>query len=407
MDDRQYGNKRLLDYQVVGRDFLKARDRALLADDMGLGKTLQTLSAAKDLGLAVHVVGPPRLILDWRNEAEALGVGLTYHSYAKVPNTVPKDCVLVFEEAHWLQSGERSARGRKGLRLALEGNQSRLWLLTGTPMRNGRPINLKPLLEALEIVPDVCDSWEYLKKFCDPQLMQIGRRQVYTYKGAENLDQLAELIAPVTLRRLKDDVLDLPPKIHIQRHLLVENKARVSQALKDFKLRSREAGIDSSAEKLLIVTQLKQLSELDKLTYCETLKEELDGKSTIWFCCYLESAHQLAKLLGCHVITGETSLETRQQRLEDFQKGTVNNLVLTIRAAGVGINLTQAESVVFLGKEWAPEDNAQAEDRAYRIGQTKRLRVYHLESSLDRHVVGLHQIKESATDEFMSFLLGY
>jgi SNF2 family DNA or RNA helicase len=408
-----YGGKVLKPYQVEGRDYLITNPRAGLWDDMGLGKTIQALAAAKDLGLTVAVVGPPKLKLDWEQEAQAVGVPLTYYSFAKIPDpgAIAPGSILIFEEAHWLQGGERTARGRKGLALAQEGRQAYVWLLTGTPMRNRRPINLKPMLEILGIVPGMISSWDYLQRFCGPRTVSVGRKLVTLFDGATDLKGLAQMVGPRTLRRKKSDVLDLPPKIRCHRSVPIEDKVAVRKALADFRVKLSDmledkgkSHLKPELEKLLIVSQLKLASEIDKVGYVVDLIEELEGQHSLIFCCYLESAKELATQIKCPLITGATDLGTRQRYIQEFQAGKHRAMVLTIRTAGVGITLTRASNVVFAGKEWAPEDNAQAEDRAYRIGQEQPLTVFDLESNLDAHVVNLHKAKDEGAETFLKAL---
>lgn len=408
----KYGQKILKSYQAQGRDYLKNNRRAGLWDDMGLGKTIQALAAAKDLGLPVTVIGPPKLSLDWRIEADAVGVSLVYHSYTKIPEpeAIAPGSVLIIEEAHWLQGGEKTARGRKGLEVCVSGHQAYTWLLTGTPMRGGKPKNLLPLLQILEVVPDQISTWDYLNRYCGPRTISTGRKLVTVFDGATRLAELSGLIAPFSLRRKKEEVLELPPKIHCDRVAPLSKPSWVRSKLAEFKARlartleaSDRMDQQEALERLLIVSQIKALSEGQKIEYAVELAEDLEGQ-TLLFCCYLETAAELSKNLGCPVITGETDLKKRQQTIQDFQAGKHKNLVLTIRAAGVGITLTAASNEVFVGQEWAPEDNQQAEDRAYRIGQDKKLTVFRLSNPLDGHVAELHRIKTANSQAFFTAL---
>jgi SNF2 family DNA or RNA helicase len=410
----RYGTKTLKDYQVKGKEFLKANPKAGLWDDMGLGKTLQSLAAAKDLGLGVSVVGPPKLCLDWQLEAELIGVPLTYYSYAKIPapGTIRPGSILIIEEAHWLQGGSATARGRKGLNLCLSGGQGFTWLLTGTPMRNGKPKNLAPLLEILDVIPDQISTRDFLDQFCCPRTITVGRRLVTVYDGAARLDRLAKLIAPFSLRRKKEEVLDLLPKIYCDRQAPLSSPGLVRKSLAEFKakLENKLKEADRLHEKdnlenLLIVNQIKRLSENQKIEYCKDLALDLEGQ-TLWFCCYLETASQLTKILDAPSITGETEAKDRFETIRKFQSGELKHLVLTIRAAGLGITLTAATNEVFVGREWAPEDNMQAEDRAYRIGQDKTLTVIRINNNLDRHLLSLQACKDKSSLEFFTVLKG-
>jgi SNF2 family DNA or RNA helicase len=407
-----YGNKRLLSHQIVGRDFLKANPRAGLFDDMGLGKTIQVLAAAKDLGIGVTVIGPPGLKLDWQAEAKNVSVDLVYHSYAKLPETVNPYDALVVEEAQWTQGGRKTARGRKILDLVKATRPDYVWCLTGTPMRNSRPVNLSTILELIGIIPNDIDYWDYLNTYCGPRSMAVGSKIVTVYDGATDLKGLANLIKDKTLRRLKTEVLDLPDKVYCDRRVPINKPALIKKKLEEYKQQlaanMKANGTEDHlpvAEKLQALNRLKLVSELDKVPYVLELAADLD-ESTIYFCCYLEAARSLGQGLVCPVIDGSTDSQTKSRIIGDFQAGSMKSLVLTIRSSGTGITLTKAQNVVFVGQEWAPDDNAQAEDRAYRIGQDNRLTIFKLENALDWHLKRVHSTKNQNAKEFMASIAG-
>ena len=130
-----------------------ARVLAMLADAMGLGKTLTALVAARALvratGCRIVVIAPSGLHAHWRQEAAALQLRLELLSWAQLPNDLPEaGTVLIADEAHYAQNLS-SQRTRAFLRLSRHPRLRAAWLLTGTPMKNGRPAQLFPLLAAI------------------------------------------------------------------------------------------------------------------------------------------------------------------------------------------------------------------------------------------------------------------
>src|SRR3990167_1411832 len=133
-------------HQDAGARWLVERRRAIVADDMGLGKTREALAAALALGHRILVVGPAGLRVNWLREAEAAGAQIEYWSWAKVP--APPECryTLIADEAHYAQNFKAQRTKRF---LALAERAEAVFPLTGTPLKNGRPANLYPLLVAV------------------------------------------------------------------------------------------------------------------------------------------------------------------------------------------------------------------------------------------------------------------
>ena len=144
--------RRLFAHQRAAVRWLLARRGALLADPMGLGKTLTALVAARAMvrcaDCRVVVLAPAGLHGHWRREAASLELNLELHSWARLPRGLPEaGSVLIADEAHYAQNLS-AARTQAFLRLARHPRLRAAWLLTGTPMKNGRPAQLFPLRRA-------------------------------------------------------------------------------------------------------------------------------------------------------------------------------------------------------------------------------------------------------------------
>jgi hypothetical protein len=218
--------------------------------------------------------------------------------------------------------------------------------------------------------------------------------------GASNLGGLAQEMRSINLRRLKSEVLDLPPKIRqiIPIELSEEDmrayKSGLSELLErvtDGRLTSMSDGdIDSAIDKKMNNNVAQEVSELKQRTAIAKIPAAVDqieaavenGQKIIVFSEYLTVLDELQrKFPGSVRIDGSTTQKKRQQVVDSFQNDP-NVLVFfgqTI-AAGVGITLTAARDVLFVDRPWVPGLEDQAEDRAYRIGQTGTVNVRYLDA---------------------------
>ncbi|MEZ4596708.1 MAG: SNF2-related protein [Chloroflexota bacterium] len=242
-------------HQRTGIAFLLSRRRAILADDMGLGKTRQAIIALREAQPAgpFLVVCPAGVKLTWLREIRAVEPdadvqvvgGSTTPAAGHRWTVVTYDILgrhraalaaigaagIVMDEAHYLKND--SARSRHALRLAGVGGAGdepeALYLLTGTPMTN-RPRDLFNLLRAIRH-PLATSFYSYAKRYCAAFDNGYGLDS----RGASNLEELAEVLSGVMLRRSKDEVLDLPPKLRTWQPIAVDSAAvrrAESQALR-------------------------------------------------------------------------------------------------------------------------------------------------------------------------------
>lgn len=275
--------------------------------------------------------------------------------------------------------------------------------MTGTPIKNGRPINLYPLLFAVNH-PLADDKWEYERHYCNAHQKSIGRQTVWDNTGAAHLDELAEKTEDVILRRTKQQCLtELPDKTRLLERaeldtklaseyqetvqLLVEDYRRRANCrkFKDslsilFKAQSLKVWlswvlaynpVSSEAEALATINILRKVGSEFKVDSAVTLAEELleQGQQVVIFTEFVESAKAIASKLDGLLLTGDTKPEERQGLVDKFQVGENKVFVGTIKAGGVGITLTAASNVILVDRAWTPGDCEQAEDRCHRLGQ--------------------------------------
>lgn len=374
--------RRLLAHQRAGARWLLARRGALLADEMGLGKTLTALAAARALlrcGVTrLLVVAPVAVHSHWRREALALGLQPQLLSWARLPRDLPPGgVVLLVDEAHCAQNLE-ALRSRRLLALARHPRTRVAWLLTGTPLRNGRPIQLLPLLMAIGH-PLARDRLAYEQLFCNGHWRSVGHRQVWDCQGASRLAELERLLRPQLLHRRKVDCLDLPPKgrcfhpVELAPAVQRSFDRACDRQVQAYRRRAAAGEVLADAEALALITVLRRLAGLYKLPAAVALITALRaaGEPLVVFSSFVAPLRQLQRRCGGLLLCGAVTQPERQRCLDVFQAGGSDLLLCTYGVAGVGLGLQRASQVLLLERPWTPGDVDQAEDRCHRIGSRR------------------------------------
>jgi len=386
---------------------MSMQGRALLGDEQGLGKTVQAL-AWLDLNPQARpavIVCPASLKLNWKREAErwlhedediTVVEGTTgrkipgsiiiinYDILAKRRDDLPKIIkAVILDEAHAIKS--RSTQRTKAVQALCKPVQHVI-ALTGTPILN-RPVELFNTVNI--VAPGVFPSfWHFAQKFCGAKHTRFG----WDFTGASNIPELSELLhRTVMIRRLKADVMkDLPPKQYSYVPMALDDPARYKAAEADFIawLRSEgeieKAKRASRAETLSRIEGLKQVAALSKLPAAiEWIADFLEsGKKLVVMATHKAVLNALEQAFPSVSVRldGSTSAGDRQAVVDSFQNNPAIKLFLgNIQAAGVGITLTAADSLVMLEAPWTPALCSQAEDRIHRIGQAaESVNIYYL-----------------------------
>lgn len=398
----------LFPHQVEGLAFLLGRRRAILADDMGLGKTRQSVLAmthAEPTGPWL-VVCPASVKHNWQREihmvlpdaqVHIVGPGSPpepgYTGWVLINYDLLKRHVtgllthgwrgLVFDEAHYLKN-HTSQRSKLALRLVTDtGGDPVVHALTGTPLTN-RPRDLFPLLKLVDHTLGR-SFFAFSKRYCAAERNDYGH---WVSVGASNLDELAVQLHGIMLRRRKQEVLDLPPKVRSWIDVDIPQKAkdRLNDAVRAFlgdemsgperDMRGRRRGIGqlSSARRMLAAVKGKITQE-----YVQGIVDQ--GEKVLVFSAFSNPITRMMRHFGdaAVAITGETPIHDRQLQVERFQQDdSVRVYVGQLHAGGTGVNLTAASQVVFNDLDWVPSNHWQAEDRAYRIGQTGTVNVTYM-----------------------------
>jgi len=381
----------LFPYQQEGATFLAERRTAYLADDPGLGKSAQAVTACLQVGAkSVRIICPASLRENWKREFAKFGGGhinldvMSYEGATKKLNDLKwgsdRTDVLIVDESHYLQS--RNALRTKAVLDSWRKVSTYTWFLSGTPAR-ANPSQLYPVLKAA--FPDAIknragrtmDFWAFVNRFCHVTNNGFGQQ----IGGGKNLEELRQRISPYFLRRKKDEVLtDLPElligtvtvepstisKVHKQAETEFEEK--ILKALE-------EGGIEALAALGPHVSQLRRIIGLAKVkpTF-DLMMEELAYTSKIvvfgWHIDVLDGLASLLKKEGIEYSRVDGSTVNRQDAVDRFQNDERCRAFLgNIMAAGTGLTLTAASSLLMIEQSWTPADNAQAIMRIHRIGQ--------------------------------------
>lgn len=405
LEDPLPDGRRLYAHQRAGARWLLARRGAVLADAMGLGKTLTALAAARAMvrraDCRLVVVAPAGLHRHWRNEAAALALVPQLVSWARMPDQLPEaGCVLLVDEAHFAQN-LASVRTQALLRLARHPRLRAIWLLSGTPMRNGRPAQLFPLLAAIGH-PLAQDQRAFEERYCQGHWQERAGRRHWNCLGASRLEELQRLVRPLVLQRHKQQCLDLPPKLRRFHPVQLEEpqalgfEHRLQQRVEDYRRRAARGEVRRDAEVLALLTALRQIASDHKLPAAAALVHSLlaEGEAVVVFTAFVATARHLQAHFAGEVapllLTGAVPPRQRQALVDRFQAGGSPLLIATYGTAALGYTLHRASRVVLIERPWTPGDAEQAEDRCHRIGMAGSLVCHWLQlGAADQLVDGL------------------
>lgn len=437
-------NAVLRPYQAHGISWLRERAQqsagAILADEMGLGKTLQAIGLLATIASdRPHlVVAPTSVVGNWKRElsrfAPQIPVNVFHGADRSLPNDlVPGSVVLtsypllraepVLNETQWAiavfdEAQQLKNPGSQVARAARETRAETKLAMTGTPVEN----NLDELWSIFSVTnPTVLGTRSrFRQRFIQP----ITRR-----RSAAAATTLSTLIEPHLLRRTKSVVAgELPPRIDtsvicsLSTEQATLYRREVDRAFDD----GFGTGFGRNGRVLALVTALKQICNhpaqfLDEPTpdqwrsgkfdrACEMLAEIIDdGQRALVFTQYRTMgdilASGIANATGCASIPflhgGLTSAQRDEmvRRFQDDDDGPPV-LILSLRAAGFGINLTRASHVVHFDRWWNPAVEEQATARAHRIGQHRTLEVHTLitEGTIEDHIDRMHKEKQGVAN---------
>ena len=404
IDYEKYSHRPPLDHQKEAIQKLVENKKFILADDMGLGKTTSTIISALETGAKkVLIICPASLKINWQREIENYSDRTTsiiegkkwddadfviinydiiknfHDDKKKSESTIVKskfDLVIV-DEAHYVQNSQAQ---RTKLINDIGRNVERVWLLTGTPITS-RPINYFNLLNLID--SPVAQNWmAYAIRYCQGYQFKAGNRKIWNVSGASNLEELRDRTSRQVLRRLKENVLDLPEKIITPVYLRLKSKEYEELMGEYYDWYDKSGESDSLTLQFTKLTKVRQVIAEEKtkatIELCENIIEQ--GKKVIVFTNFTKSLEMILQHFGKSAVRldGQMSQKERQLSVDNFQNDEkITVFVGNIKAAGVGITLTAAEAVVMNDLSFLPSDHSQAEDRSYRYGQKNNVLVYY------------------------------
>ena len=406
IDYSKYSNRPPLDHQIEAVQKLVENKKFILADDMGLGKTTSTIIAALETGAKkILIICPATLKINWKREIENYSDRSIFISEGKQFSTeddfvivnydimknfhdpkkkddslilISKFDLIIIDEAHYIKNAQAQ---RTKLINDITKSVDRLWLLTGTPMTS-RPIDYFNLLSLID--SPVAKNWmAYVIRYCAGFQFKVGPRKIWNVQGASNLEELRDRTAGLTLRRLKENVLDLPDKIITPVYLRLKSKL-YEEVMGDYYnwYEKNPEESKSLTVQFTKLTKIRQIIADEKISQTIEIAENIieQDKKVIIFCNFTDSLNKITEHFGKAAVKldGSMSKVERQFSVDQFQENDkIKVFVGNIKAAGVGITLTSAEAVIFNDLSFLPSDHAQSEDRAYRYGQKNNVLVYY------------------------------
>lgn len=435
----------LRDYQLQGLRWMhQLTDLGLggiLADDMGLGKTVMliALHLARDEQAPTLVVCPASVLGNWEREIHRFAPGVPvnrYHGPGRSLAAATRGFVvttyatmradsdlLAKHEPGWglvvadEAQNVKNPRAKAAQTLREIPTDHRI-AMTGTPVEN----NLSELWAILDwTTPGLLGPHD--------QFREDWSKRIEGERDEEATTGLAALVRPFLLRRRKTDpgiAPELPPKIetdhttHLTREQVGLYEAVVRQSMTQIE---QANGIQRRGLVVKMLTQLKQIcnhpahflreteghlgGRSGKLGVFDELVEEIVAEegAVLVFTQYaamgrLLSRHLAEKKIPSQFLHGGTGVPTREEMVRRFQAGEVPVFVLSLKAAGTGLNLTHADHVIHYDRWWNPAVEDQATDRAHRIGQTRSVQVHRMinEGTIEESIADLIASKRSLAD---------
>ncbi|MCU7833855.1 MAG: DEAD/DEAH box helicase [gamma proteobacterium symbiont of Taylorina sp.] len=439
----------LRDYQLYGLDWLQFmreyQFNGILADDMGLGKTVQALAhllyekQSNKLKSPSLVIAPTSLMGNWRREAEKftpdLKVLLLHGSERQVlfSEISHYDIILTTyslmlrdkdfhseQDYHFVILDEaqniKNARSKRSQVIFKLKSQHRL-CLTGTPMEN----HLGELWSLFHfLMPGFLGAQERFNRLFRSPIEKKG--------DYDRQMQLHKRVIPFMLRRTKEMVAtELPAKTEIIRTVPLSGKqrdlyetvrlamdkqvrdeiskkglARSHIMILDALLKLRQTCCDP---RILSLTKAKDVKESAKLEMLMEMVPEMveEGRKIIIFSQFVKmldiiEQELLKESISYSKLTGQT--RNRDEVITNFQEGGSEVFLISLKAGGVGLNLTAADTVIHYDPWWNPAVERQATDRAHRIGQDKPVFVYKLltEETVEEKILLMQKNKQKLAD---------
>lgn len=446
-------NGELKEYQIDGYKWmmrtLSWSGGVCLADDMGLGKTIQTIAVMlqKQSEGAVLVVAPTSVVFNWQNELTKFAPSLqtivlnqsmrrakdiesaesgtvVIASYGmmltQIGNLEAKEWgMIVLDEAHAIKN-----YNTKAFKSAIKLNGKNRVVLTGTPIQN----HFSEIWSLFHFSnPGLLGS---KKSFADKVKFNRERDEEWTDDVAKEINSI---VKPFILRRTKKEVLDELPGIEdvVLDFALSKEEYAIYDSTRQAVKKEFEDSMDADLSavgphRIAVFAMLTKLRELTcspslliqgwkersskEQAFLDLLQEiDLEENRVLVFSQFTGFLKRIEMLLQEEGIAylyldGSTPMQKRPEIIDEFQSGSTPIFLISLKAGGVGLNLTAANYVIHLDPWWNPAIEQQATDRAYRIGQDQKVTVFHFiaKGTIEEKMLELQRRKQTISDVVLS-----
>jgi SWI/SNF-related matrix-associated actin-dependent regulator 1 of chromatin subfamily A len=457
-----------LPYQKAGIAYAIQRKDTLIGDQPGLGKTVEALGFVNYIKPKnVLVIAPATLAFNWKMEAEkwlveTRKVFIPKTGTSRIPaednlfvitnyeKLVPRMRdgeeisefteslkriwdVIIFDESQALKNPESKRSIAVFGEFGLMRRAHRTLFLSGTPMEN-YPKEIWPMAAAI-CPAKFGDWWTFARRYCGLHQERHNGHNTWVATGSSHLSELQQrLRTTFMVRRLKHDVLkELPPKrrqlvvlgdkeIDWSEHPEFRKWKEVYEKKYEAALAKLEAAKTNTEYKAAVraldafvgvafqeMSEFRHKTALAKLPMCLSYIDELltaTSDSIVIFAHHKDVLSQITEHYAEDSVTlyGDTPMEDRGEIIRKFQAGKKRIFIGGLKAAGAGITLTRASTVIFCEIDWNPAVLSQAEDRLCRFGQSKMVHVLHLalnntlDVNMSQRVIAKQQVIDKALD---------
>ena len=298
-------------------------------------------------------------------------------------------------------------------------------IMTGSPITKN-PLDLYTQCEFLDPwLLDFSSYYAFRNRYAEMKTMHVHGRSIQVVDKFQNLGELSDTVKQFSYRVLKEDCLDLPPKVFIKRHIaLTADQQRIYKQMKDQALAVLNGKVTTTMTVLTQLMRLHQITcgyvtaddgttqqvESNRLNELMSILEDTEGKVIIWANYQLSVGEIIQKIIKVYGkdsyvhYYGLTPQEDRQDFIRKFQNDPKCRFIIgTPQTGGYGITLTKANTVIYYSNGYDLEKRLQSEDRAHRIGQKKTVTYIDLicEDTIDEKIVKALRDKINIASEVM------
>ena len=383
----------------------------LIADEMGLGKTIETiawLSMHKEIRPAM-IICPASVKQNWYREIKKWipDADVQLIRNGKDEFELDKDFYVINYDLIWRMedidkiniesivfdevTAIKESKAKRSKTAKVLGRKAKYIIgLSGTPIMN-RPIEFYNFLNMIS--PKRFNNWVYFgTRYCGGRQIRVGKRQIWQFSGATNLDELGKRLKSLMLRRKKSQVLtELPEKRRQNIYLELPSKYRKEYIKTEKDLvwsleqvkSNRNLQIPDVLAKLGLLRHTIGMAKVDLAG--NYIKQVVEGDNKLVVFAHhrdvldkLEETVRQAKIKYVRA-DGSTANENRQKYIDIFQEDENCMVFLASSAMGMGVTLTAASNALFVERQWSPALEEQMEDRVHRIGQNNGVLIQYMQ----------------------------